>query len=79
MKAVVAYMNFFDNDLKQMVVEVDKKDWKEAYVLAITEGVTGSKVDKEEAVKNVSRLSNNIEDAKRDSFDGEELFEVTFI
>lgn len=74
-KAVVAYISFFDNEIKQEVVEVgDDATWKDAYIASSF--VDSSNKNNVEWVKS---LPDNEEEARRELMNGELDVVVTFV
>ena len=76
MKAVVAYISFFENELKQVVVDVVGQDWKEAYRQALPSlfGKTDEDFDSW-----ILSLPEDLEEARNEMGDGEMDISVVFI
>lgn len=75
-KAVVSYINFFDNELVTKIVEVPEKNWKLA---CIESGVGGSNTDERYIDWLLNIVSDDMEEAKFNFYDGEMQMTVTWI
>jgi len=69
MKYAVAYMNFWDNDMKIQIIEAD--GWKEA----LSKHTLFNKPEYPED-HDMSWISDEIEDAKMDLFNADMMFDV---
>lgn len=75
--AAVAVISFFDNEIRQGVIEVDgDADWKETLVSAFKEGVLGE--DYREQADWVQSLPDEEKEAKEEFFNGDMAFAITF-
>ncbi len=79
-KAAVASICFFDNEIKQLIVEVDDNaTWKDAYVQAIREGLGGGDaMPDEDLVEWVMNMPDDLEKARSEFGNGEMDICVTF-
>lgn len=77
MKAIVAYISFLENELKQVLVDVTEASWKEAYLKAYP-SLEGEVLDTSHEIW-INSLSDNIEVAKDDLMDSEMGIVVTFM
>ncbi len=75
-KAAVAVISFFDNEIKQTIVECEEKSWKSAYGVAINELFEGVDNDQMEWVMS---LPDEMADARVEMFSGEMDFCVTWV
>jgi len=86
-KAAVAYINFFDNQLKQVIVEVeDDATWKEAYIQAMRDGLLDDGGDYDEANRNPDDANiewvmafETFDDMREEMLDSEQDLIVTFV
>lgn len=77
MKAAVAFISFFDNDMKQEIVDVeDNATWKDAYAKFLVK--TKQKVDLD--MRNwIMDMPDDLNEAREHLIDGEMDVVVTFI
>jgi len=78
-KACVAYINFFENIIKQAIVDTNSDDWKEALTTAVVNGVMGRDINSDDITEWVKTLPDNMEDARCEFADADMDFVVTFI
>ena len=75
-KAAVAVISFFDNEIKQTIVECEEKSWKSAYEAAINELFEGVDDDHMEWAMS---LPYEMADARVEMGNGEMDFCVTWV
>lgn len=78
-KAVVAYMNLMDNDLRQIVVTCSKKDYREALIEASKEGLMGDYGKTDQHIEWIQNLPEDEEDGKQTFFDTDMMFSVLWL
>lgn len=77
MIAVIAYINFFDRNLRQVVVDVGPEDtWKDSLKTAIDMGVHGPDGHEDEHKTTIDALPMNFEEAQNRMMEGD--YQVTF-
>ncbi|AUR82885.1 coil containing protein [Vibrio phage 1.029.O._10N.261.55.A7] len=72
MKYCVALINFFDNDLKQFIVEAD--NWQEALIKAEQENLEPNILCEDQV--NLILSFDGVEDGKEMYFDQDQLFSI---
>ena len=78
MKAVVAEISFFDNNMTQTVVEVSTDSWKEAY-LTVLKGKLENESCGDDFEAWVADMPENLEEARDELLNGEMDISVVFI
>jgi len=79
MKAVVAYINLMDNELKQVLVNIDEKNFKDALMEACKNGLMGDKGATTENLSWIASLPDDEEEIKEIFFDADAHVSVLFI
>lgn len=78
--AAVAAISYFDNEIKQKIIEVkDNATWKDAFSAALKVGLLGDYHERDEAQEDwILGLPDELEEARAELGDGEMDLCVTF-
>ena len=78
-KACVGYISFFENDMKQMIVDVDSDNWKDALIAAIINGIAGDAGDIGDMIEWIKTLSGDMDEARSEFTNADMDFSVIFV